>query len=64
MILHIAQHWLKQSIYVKETLTEDLSGRATLTTKSLATLDGEIVDPEIAVKLEMWDVFKVQGVQT
>ena len=33
-------------------------------TKSLATLDGEIVDQEIAVKLEMWDVFKVHGVQT
>ena len=32
--------------------------------KSLTTLDGEIVDPEIAVKLEMWDLLKVHGAQT
>ena len=32
--------------------------------KSLATLDGEIVDPEIAVKFEMRDVPKVHGAQT
>ena len=31
----------------------------TLTKKRLATLDGEIVDPEITVNLEMWDVLKV-----
>ena len=32
--------------------------------KSLATLDGEAVDPEITVKLEMRDVLKVHDVQT
>ena len=32
--------------------------------KSLATLDGEIVNTEIAVKLEMQDVLKVHDVQT
>ena len=32
--------------------------------KSLATLDGEIVDPEITVELEMRDVLKVHGAQT
>ena len=32
--------------------------------KSLATLDGEIVDPEITVKLEMQDVLKVHDAQT
>ena len=32
--------------------------------KSLATLDGEIVDPEITVKLEMRDVLKVHDAQT
>ena len=32
--------------------------------KSLATLDGEIVDTEIAVKLEMRDVLKVHDVQS
>ena len=31
--------------------------------KSLATLDGEIVDPEITVKLEMRDVLKVHDTQ-
>ena len=31
----------------------------TLTKKSLATLDGEIVDPEITVKIEMRDVLKL-----
>ena len=31
--------------------------------KSLSTLDGEVVDPEITVKFEMWYVFKVHGVQ-
>ena len=36
----------------------------TLTQKSLATLDGEIVDLEITVKLEMRDVLKVHGGQT
>ena len=36
----------------------------TLTKKSLATLDAENVDPEIAVKLEMLDVFKVHDAQT
>ena len=33
-------------------------------TKSLATLDGEIVDTEIAVKLEMRDELKVHDVKT
>ena len=33
-------------------------------TISLATFDGEIVDTEIAEKLEMWDVLKVHNVQT
>ena len=32
--------------------------------KSLATLNGEIVDPEITVKLEMLDVLKVHDAQT
>ena len=32
--------------------------------KSLATLDGEIVDPEITTKLEMLDVLKVHDAQT
>ena len=32
--------------------------------KSLATLDVEIADPEITVKLEMRDVLKVHGEQT
>ena len=32
--------------------------------KSLATLDGEIVDPEITVKLEMRDVPQVHDAQT
>ena len=36
----------------------------TLTKKSLATLDGEIVDPAITVKLEMQDVLKVHDAQT
>ena len=36
----------------------------TLPKKSLATLDGEIVDPEIAVEIEIWDVLKVHGAQT
>ena len=36
----------------------------TLPPKSLATLDGEIVDPAIAVKLQMRDVLKVHGAQT
>ena len=31
--------------------------------KSLATLDGEIVDPEITVKLEMRDVLKIHNAQ-
>ena len=35
----------------------------TLPQNSLATLDGEIVHPEIAVKFEMWDVLKVHGAQ-
>ena len=36
----------------------------TLTKKSLATLDGDIVDPEITAKLEMQDVLKVHDTQT
>ena len=36
----------------------------TLTKKTLATLDGEIADPEITVKLEMRDVIKVHDEQT
>ena len=36
----------------------------TFTKKSLATLDGEIVDTEIAVKLELRDVLKLHDVQT
>ena len=32
--------------------------------KSLATLDGEIVDPEIAVEIEMRDVLKVHDAHT
>ena len=36
----------------------------TLTKKSLATLDGGIVNPEITVKLEMRDVLKVHDAQT
>ena len=32
--------------------------------KSLATLDGEIKDPEITMKIEMRDVLKVHHVQT
>ena len=36
----------------------------TLPQKSLATLDGENVDPEIAVHIEMRDVLKVHGAQT
>ena len=32
--------------------------------KSLATLDGEIVDPEIKAKFEMRDVLKVHDAQT
>ena len=36
----------------------------TPTKKSLATLDGEIVEPEITVKPEMRDVLKVHDAQT
>ena len=36
----------------------ELKMHHTLTKKSLATLDGEIVDPWITVKLEMQDVLK------
>ena len=36
----------------------------TLPKISLATLDAEIVDPEIAVKSEMLDALKVHDVQT
>ena len=36
----------------------------TLPKKSLATLDGEMVDPKISVKLEMRDALKLQGAQT
>ena len=36
----------------------------TLTKKRLETLDGEIVDPEITVKLEMRNVLKVHDAQT
>ena len=32
--------------------------------KSLATLDGEIVDPEITIKIKMYDALKVYDVQT
>ena len=32
--------------------------------KSLATLDGEIVNPQITTKIEMRDVLKVHYVQT
>ena len=32
--------------------------------KNLATIDGEIVDPEITLKLEMRDVPKVHDAQT
>ena len=32
--------------------------------KSLATLDGEIVDPEIIIKIEMRDILKVHDAQT
>ena len=32
--------------------------------KSLATLDGEIADPEITVKLEMRDVLKLHDEHT
>ena len=32
--------------------------------KSLATLEGEIVDPEITRKIKMFDVLKVYDVQT
>ena len=38
--------------------------QSTVTKKSLATLDNEIVDPEITVKLEMRDLFKVHNAQT
>ena len=31
---------------------------------SLATLDGQIVDPKFAVKSEMHTAFKVHGLQT
>ena len=37
---------------------------STLPQKSLATLDGKIVDPEIAVELKMRDVLKVHDAQT
>ena len=36
----------------------------TPTKKSLATLDGEIVDPEITIKIEMRHVPKAHDVQT
>ena len=36
----------------------------TLTKKSLATLDREIADPEITVKIEMRDVLKVHDEET
>ena len=32
--------------------------------KSLATLDGEIVDPEIIIKIELRDVLQAYDVQT
>ena len=38
--------------------------RYTPTKKSLATLDGEIIDPEITVKLEMRDVLELHDAQT
>ena len=41
-----------------------LSDQTTLTKKSLATLDGEIVDEAITVKLEMLHVLKVHDAQT
>ena len=41
-----------------------ISSQHTLTKKSLATLDGEIVDPEISIRLEMRDVLKVHHAQT
>ena len=34
------------------------------THKRLATPDGEIVDPEISVKFEMWYTLEVHGAQT
>ena len=45
-------------------LNETYGMLPTLNKKTLATLYGEIVDTEIAVKLEMWDVLKVHDVQT
>ena len=36
----------------------------TLTPKNLASLDGEIVDPEITVELEMRDLLEVHDAQT
>ena len=44
---------------IKSSITE-----YTLTKKSLATLDGEIVNPEITIKIKMRDVLKVNDVQT
>ena len=36
----------------------------TLTKKGLATLDGEIVDPEMTVKFEMRDALKIYDAET
>ena len=47
----------------KET-TDHTANIYTFTKKSLPTLDGEIADPEITVKLEMRDVLKVHDEQT
>ena len=38
--------------------------RSTLPQIRLATLDGDIVDSEIAVKFEMGDALKLHGAQT
>ena len=51
----ILTHWSLGDVAIVST---------TLTPKSLARRDGEIVDPEIAVKLEMQDVLNVHGPQT
>ena len=40
------------------------SNELTLTKKCLATLDGEIADPEITVKLEMRDVLILHDEET
>ena len=45
-------------------VSETYGPRVSTHQKSIATLDGEIADPEITLKLEMRDVLKERDAQT